>query len=472
MGIKIWKKLQKMSQRQIKRLQTEKFQRMLHYYAMTPYYSSMFDVQKIDIDYINSISDITKFPFTTKNDIVSTLDHPNKAEAFVVDPTKKLHRLPTLTTTKLLFSSRIKQELVREFKPVHIHFTAGRSAIEIPVLYTDYDLRQLICAADRMMKYLKLPSTVRVVNTFSYAPNLAFWQTFYATNSLGIFGLHTGGSKVMGTQNIIDTLERMQAEVLVGMPSYIMHLAQNAAIHDRNFSHLRYILLSGESVTSAFVHKLREILSDCRAKQVNIHSTYAFTEGKVTWAQCNEESGYHLYPDMEFIEIVNQDGNSVADGTSGEIVYTALDFRGTVFLRYKTGDFGSLETGPCPNCGATTPRLRPLITRSDEIRSLQLTKLKGTFIDFNSVKAFLSGLVQITEWQIILKKEAHGLDSVILYIATQKCKDISYIRKEIIREMRDRFNITPKIIEKKKEELVAVLGLDTELRVKRIIDER
>ncbi len=468
-----WHVLQKLSHRKQKVVQIKKLQAMLRLFALAPYYNSLFKVKNININNINTTDDLVHIPFTTKHDVVASIEHPEKYGTFVVNPIKQVHKLPKVTTLKLFFSGNLKKHLVTEFKPVHVHFTSGRSAMSIPVLYTSYDLEQLKEAAERMMVLLKIPHTVRVINALPFAPHLAFWQTFYATNQLGIFCLHTGGGKIMGTQKIIDSLSKLQAEVLVGMPSYVYHLVSTAAEHRHYFPHLKYILLGGEAVTPGYVHKLKELLTSCFAPHVQVFTTYAFTEGKVTWTQCHEESGYHLYPDLEFIEIVDEAGKRVPDGSIGEIVYTGLDFRGTVFLRYKTGDYGSLETGPCLHCGAKTPRLSPIITRSNEIKPLQLTKVKGTLVDFNAMSALLFSLPYITEWQLVLEKKDHfGLDEVLLYVSLKSGEKLHYVRKELEREMRSRFHITPLVHLKTKKELVELLGLDTELKEKRIVDNR
>jgi phenylacetate-CoA ligase len=465
-----WQKLQRMHSKGIHKLQSKKLRSMLTNFMMTPYYHSLFKVNNIALRKILSPADLVRLPFTSKEDVISTVAHPEKSSAFVVDPTKHLHTLPTLTTFKLFFSSNLKKELVEEFKQVHVHFTKGRDAIPIPILYTKHDLDNLHTAAERIMSYLKVPSSVRVVNSFPFGPDLSFWQSVYATNHLGIFGLHTGGGVTMGTEKIVAALERMQAEVLVGTPSYVMHLAMHAVERQKNLSHLRTILLSGESVTPLFVHKLREVLAGCRVTHVDVRSTYAFAEGKVAWTQCHEESGYHLYPDMEYIEIVDESGRRVADGDTGEIVYTSLDFRGTVFLRYKTGDFGRLEVGPCQYCDTKTPRLSPIITRAHEIRPLHLTKTKKALVDFNAVRAFLGGLRYLDAWQIHLKKKS-TLDEVVLYISVRH-EDVTFAKKELTREMQNLFNIKPQIIEKKNDELVDMIGTERDLEEKRIIDDR
>src|SRR3989338_7534732 len=300
-----WEKMISFSLRKQAALQNKKLQHMMRLFPHAPYYSAFFQAHNLNPRTITSTNDLLKIP-----------------------------SLPHVNGFRLFFSYTLKQELMKEFKPVHVHFTSGRSAMSVPVLYTQHDLLQLQEASRRMLIHLKIPLTSRVLNVFPYAPHLAFWQAVYATNYLGVFGVHTGGGKGMGTSKILDVLERMRPEVIIGMPSYVYHILSLAAEQHRDLSSLHYVLLGGEAVTPAYKEKLKSLLHLSGSPSPLIYTTYAFTEGKVSWTQCNEESGYHLYPDMEFIEIVDPQGNRVLDGQTGEIVYTGLDFRGTVFLRY------------------------------------------------------------------------------------------------------------------------------------------
>lgn len=468
-----WRKMISFSLCKQNSLQNQKLQHMMRLFSCAPYYAAFFEAHAITARHIKTTADLLRIPFTAKEDLLATAQHPNKADLFVLNPAQKLHALPHVNRFRLFFSSTLKQELTEEFKPIHVHFTSGRSAMSIPVLYTQYDLSCLQEASRRILYHLKIPPTARVINVFPYAPHLAFWQAVYATNYLGIFGVHTGGGRGMGTSKILDILEHMHAEVLIGMPSYVYHLLSLAAEQRRDLSSLHYILAGGEAVTFAYKEKVKSLLRFCGSYSPFVYSIYAFTEGKVSWTQCHEESGYHLYPDMEFIEIVDAQGNRVPNGQSGEIVYTGLDFRGTVFLRYKTGDVGRFQIGPCPYCGAKTPRLDPAITRSSEITTLQLTKIKGSLVDLNAVHALLSSLPFIDEWQLVLqKKKQFDLDEVVFHIAPCSHENHTFVKNEIIRQMQAYFHITPAVFFTTKQKLVESLGLETHLKEKRMLDLR
>src|SRR5207245_10547740 len=52
-------------------------------------------------------------------------------------------------------------------------------------------------------------------------------------------------------------------------------------------------------------------------------------------------------------------GVPVDGGSDGEVVWSALGWKGSVFLRLRTGVYGALDESACPECGRTTPRLLP-----------------------------------------------------------------------------------------------------------------
>src|SRR5207302_5618883 len=107
------------------------------------------------------------------------------------------------------------------------------------------------------------------------------------------------------------------------------------------------------------------------ATNLDVVGTYGFTEAKLAWPECpfphdQPSSGYHLYPDLAIIEVIDpQTGETQPTGKPGEVVFTPLDARGSVALRYRTSDYtdGGLTYEPCPYCGRSLPRLLGNISR-------------------------------------------------------------------------------------------------------------
>jgi len=468
-----WKKISFLSKKKIKALQDKKLKSFIKYqiYPFHPYYRRLFKKNNIKPSDIKGLDDLVKIPFTSKEDIVPTKKDPKKYLDFVLQPNKKTIKeyFPKL---KLIKTSINKKNLYLEYKPVHMHFTTGRSALSVPFLYSAYDIEKLKEAGRRMFDVFNVKKDEIAINAFPYAPHLAFWQTFYGIKACGLLSLQTGGGKILGTEKIIDSIEKMKGNILAGTPGYIYHLIRKAAEEKRDFSNLREIVFGGERIPSGLREKISELLVKLKNKNARILSTYALTEGKVAWPECCAESGYHLYPDMEFIEII-KDNERVTE-KEGEIVYTALDWRASTVLRYKTGDIGSLSFEKC-ECGRTIPRISSKIERKSEFKEFNFTKVKGTLVNLNFFFSFLMGHKQIEEWQVEIKKrrnDPYEIDELILYVAPKKSVNEAKLKVSLRHQLRDEIEVTPEIIIMDREELLEKLGMEKELKEKRVVDLR
>lgn len=475
-----WKRIQYATPAQIKALQDKKLRAFVRYQLpYSPYYRAVFERHGLKFSDIKSTDDLQKLPFTTKADIAPTEDNPARPRDIVLQPTEELLRThaPSSLKLRLLLGMTKRADIEEEYKPIHIHFTTGRTALPTPFVYTPRDLVALRAAGLRMMDVLGVTGDNITVNAFPYAPHLAFWQSSLGLMEARILSLNTGGGKILGTKRIIDSVKALKATVLIGMPGYVYYLLNSALEQGVNLPTLRTIILGGERVPPGLRVKLKDILIGMGANNPKVLSTYAFTEGKVAWVQCGERSGYHLYPDLEYIEIVDKNGEPVAPGERGEIVYSALDWRGSVVLRYKTGDIGALEPElPCPSCGRTVPRIVSDIERSSETKEIQLTKVKGTLINLNTFFSLFMAHPDVKEWQVEIRKrkgDPYSLDELVIYVAPRAGADFTRLKRELGGLIREQMEIEPTDIVKMSEaELRERLGIEKELKEKRIVDIR
>ena len=440
-----------------------------------PFYRNLFKTSKLNFSGINTTDDLKKLPFTTKEDIAPTTKQSKKFLDFVLQPDKRLI-MEHASLHKKIKSILNKSHLFYEYKPIHIHFTTGRSANATPIFYTAYDLQRLEESGKRMMGILNISAWDILINAFPYAPHLAFWQTFFAVKGANLLSLHTGGGKILGTEKIINSIESMKAACLAGMPGYLYHLIRTAKQQKSNFSNLKLVIFGGERVSIGLRDKIKNCLLSMGSKAPRILSTYAFTEGKCAWVECNEESGYHLYPDLEFIEIVDKNGERVNEGEKGEIVYTSLGWRGSVLLRYKTGDITKgMYYEKCNSCGRTLPRIDAEIERSSEYKEFRLAKVKGSFVNLNAFFPIMMSHKEIEEWQIEIKKknnDPYEIDELVVYISPSKKANFEKLRNELKHKIVEETEVTPEIVKVELKELLRMLGMETELKEKRIVDNR
>ncbi|MDI6831743.1 MAG: AMP-binding protein [Actinomycetota bacterium] len=462
-------------------------------YPYSPYYRELLDYNRIKPGVIKALKDLSCIPFTTKADIAPLPEDPAIPFNLVLSPTPERAR-------EAKASLRLKQRWLRlthgaegyarlmdrEFLPVHYHFTIGRTALPTPILYTAYDLARMREAGRRVFELLELKRDDLVVNAFPFAPHLAFWMTYFATEACGIPALHTGGGRILGTHRVLEALERLGGTVLTATPSYAYHLLRASAREGRDLSRLHTLVLGGDGLPAGLKDKMRELLARVGAEKAVVASTYGFTEGRVAWSECRpsaasreKSSGYHLFPDMEVIEIIDpESGTRRGEGEDGEVVYTTLDWRGSVLLRFRTGDLvkGGIEYDPCPYCGRSLPRLGVEITRTSEYKEFELTKLKGTLVDLNAFYPLLSGHKDVLEWQLEIRKrndDPYDLDELYLHIAPAEGMSKKYLEQELRELMLREVEIAPtRIVFHSLPRLLQRLGLDTKGREKRFLDLR
>jgi len=472
----------------IRDLQAEKLRRYLRETVLpfSPHYREVFRERGLTAGSIASLEDLQSIPFTTKADLVNTPEHPQRAREYLLIPDQAVlaRRLSTVLRALLTGRENVKRGFEREYRPVLMTSTTGRSADPIPFLYTDHDIHNLQIGGRRVMEICGAQRDFRLLNMFPYAPHLAFWFTHYASTEFGVFSLGTGGGKVLGTDGNLRMIQKIKPDVLIGMPTFLYHVLQQAIAEGIKVDSLKRLVLGGEKVAEGMRRKLRNLAAKLGSPKIDVLSTYGFTEAKMAWAECpfpvdETSGGYHISPDLGIFEVVDpKTGIPMEPGEPGELVYTPLDARGSVVLRYRTGDCidGGLVYEPCPHCGRRLPRLVGKISRNSEVKSMQLDKIKGTLVDFNQLEHVLDDAANVGAWQIELRKHNDDpleIDELILHV--QKTADVPEDR--LCRELNNRFvertEVRPnRIVFHDADEMRRLLGVGVQLKEQKIMDNR
>lgn len=450
------------------------------------YYRDLFEKHGIDPASIQGVSDLSRLPFMSKADIGNTPEHPDRNRELAIIPDKKVFaRRPSVIAQALFRGSAATQRaLDKEYRPVFMTSTTGRSADPVPFLYTRHDIRNMALAGKRVMEVCGATQDQRMINMFPYAPHLAFWQTHYAGLDFGVFVLSTGGGKVMGTAGNLRAINKVNPDVIIGIPTFIYHVLSQAAEEGVLCKNLKKIVLGGEKVEIGMRKKLAQLAYKLGAKNVDVLATYGFTEAKMAFAECpypegEEPSGYHLCPDLGIVEVVDPaTGSVVEEGCPGEIVYTSLDARGTTVLRYRTGDMieRGLVYGTCPHCGRMAPRLVGRISRCSEVREMSLNKVKGTLVDFNQLEHVMENVDHVGAWQLELRKiddDPNELDELILHVEKADRIADGELTSLLKRQFQSNTEICPNRIEfHNAREIRQIQGVGVQLKEQKIVDHR
>src|SRR5271170_217729 len=99
------------------------------------HYGALFKEHGVDAERLKDFSDLERIPFTSKEDLLEgALD-------FVLRPEERvLARRPSNIMSALVRGrGTVKEELEREFRPLMLTSTTGRSAEPTPFIYTGHD---------------------------------------------------------------------------------------------------------------------------------------------------------------------------------------------------------------------------------------------------------------------------------------------------------------------------------------------
>jgi phenylacetate-CoA ligase len=466
--------------------------RALHRYLrdcvlpFSAHYRRLFAENHLTAADFHSVDDLRKLPFSSKQDLLPTPEQPRRSLDFALIPDpKRLARRPGVIARALLQGrSRVKDELDREWRPTFMTATTGRSTDSVSFLYTQHDLHNLAVGGGRIAELANVTRDERMLNMFPFAPHLAFWCMHYAGMNQNTFALSTGGGKCMGTEGNIKAIVKLKPQVLVAMPTFAYHVLQQAIDEKVRLEGIRLICLGGEKVPDGTRRKLAAMCAQLGSPDVKVIATYGFTEAKLAFTECpftpgDTPTGYHLYPDMGIVEVINPEtGEPVPDGTGGEIVWTPINARGTVVLRYRTGD--QIENGltwePCPCCGRRMPRLMGRISRVSDFRAMRFQKIKGTIVDFNELEHALDDAPGVGAWQIELRK-AHNdpleLDEIVLHVVRMADAPEASLERALRELLQANFELRPnRITFHTSDEMKVLHQVGVALKEQKVVDHR
>lgn len=480
-----WKSL---GREELRDLQGRKLRKYLRDCVLpfSKHYARTFAEAGVGPDSVRNLRDLTRLPFTSKEDLLPTPDNPRRSLDFALVPDARiLGRRPSVIWRALTHGrARTKDGLEREWRPIFMTATTGRSTESVAFLYTQHDIANLGIGSGRIVDFAGIRPDDRMLNMFPFAPHLAFWYMHYAGTTRNIFALSTGGGKVMGTEGNLRAIQKVRPAVLVAMPTFAYHVLSQAVEEKIHLEGIRVICLGGEKVADGTRRKLAELCAQVGSPGARVIATYGFTEAKLAWSEClgapgQPPSGYHLYPDMGIFEVIDPETGDVRpDGEAGELVWTPLEQRGTVVVRYRTGDY--IENGityePCPCCGNRMPRLLGRISRVSDFRAMRFQKVKGTIVDFNELEHALDDVGGVGSWQIELRKihdDPLERDELILHVTKLNGATEAALQHGLSAMLQSQFEFRPNSIRfHTDEEMRALQKVGIALKEQKVVDNR
>ena len=395
------------SPEEIKLFQEARLKETLNYLSEnSPYYKRVFAENNICLNEIVSLEDLQKLPVTTKEDL------QRNYEDFLCCPKQKIVDYVT---------------------------TSGTLGDPVTFGLTENDLQRLAYneASSFTMVGLDSNDIMQLMTTLDrrFMAGLAYYM---GARELGC-GIVRVGNGIPELQ--WDTINRIKPTACMVVPSFITKLIDYAEKHNidyRNCS-LKKAVCIGENLRNSDgeLTKLGQKINE-KWQELELFTTYASTEMQSSFTECNAHEGGHIPLDLIIVEILDEKGNAVPDGTAGEVTITTLGVEGMPLLRFRTGDICIRNSAPC-KCGRNSARLSSVLGRKG-----QMIKYKGTTLYPPALFDVLDNIPGIENYIIELYTNSLGTDQILVKVGSNNNSE-AFV-KQIKDAFRSRVRVAPDIV--------------------------
>lgn len=377
--------------------------------ARSPFYGQRFANFGITAQGINSLDDLRRIPFTTKEDLRAQYPF-----GLVAVP---------------------REELVR------LHASSGTTGSPTVIHYTQDDLNTW---ADLMARSMHCAG-MRRTDIFQ---NIAGYGLF-----TGGLGIHAGAERLgcltipAGTGNTLRQIKFLKDFGVTAVhiiPSYAVYLAnkmQEAGVDLKTLS-LRMAIIGAEPHTEEMRHKIEDLFG------IDAFNSYGLSEmnGPGVAFECAFKKGMHVWEDSYIFEIVNPETlEPVPDGETGELVMTTLTRRGMPILRYRTRDLTRVLPEQCP-CGRKHRRIDRIMGRSDD-----MFIIKGCNVYPLQIEQVLLSYPEVEHNYLITLERENDVDEIHIKVEVtdqmfvEDMRALTGLQKVLARRLADEILVTPKV---------------------------
>ncbi len=406
----IWnKEIECMSQKDMRKIQGERLVKLVEYvYNNVEFYRKRMDEHGVKPSDIKGLEDITKLPYTTKDDLRDTYPFG-------------------------LFAAP-HSNIVR------IHASSGTTGKATVVGYTKNDIDIWSECVARCMSMANITKDDIIQVAYGYGLFTGGLGAHYGAERLGamVVPMSTGNSKKLTTM-MID----FGATAIACTPSYLLHLSE--VLRDEGLLDqikLKSAICGAEPWTDKMRNEIESRLS------ITAHDIYGLSEimGPGVACDCTYHTGLHICEDHFYPEIIDPKTlTPVADGEVGELVFTTLTKEGIPLIRYRTKDLTSITHEKC-ECGRTSARISRFKGRSDD-----MLIIRGVNVFPSQVEAALINVEEVTPHYMMIVDRENNLDTLEIQVEvdvkyyTDEVKGIEKLTKKIATVIQQALGINAKI---------------------------
>ncbi len=428
---RIGSRFERMSLREIEDHQSEALRRSVNQAAKSPWYAAKFKEMGLTPGDIKSRDDITRLPFTTKNDL--RLSYPTGM--LTVDP----------------------EQVIR------MHTSSGTTGKPTAIFHTREDIEMWAELMARCMAMAGCTSKDVFQNMSGYGLFTGGLGLHYGAERLGMWVIPAGAGN---TARQVLLIRDFHVTAVHATPSYAMHVAERMVQEgdDPRSLGIKFAFLGAEPYTEEMRLKLQDLYG------FKVFNSYGLSEmsGPGVAFECPYQNGLHIWEDAFLVEIVNPETlEPVAEGEVGELVMTTLRRTAMPIIRYRTRDLTRFVTGDCP-CGRKHARIARMVGRSDDMLIIRGVNVFPSQIEEVIMRhAWLGGNYVI----VLTRKEA--LDQMTVKVELAKgsfdgsVEGLRNQRAELQKQLKEQVGFTVNIEVTEPGSLPASEG-----KAKRVTDER
>ncbi|MEO8156388.1 MAG: phenylacetate--CoA ligase PaaK [Betaproteobacteria bacterium] len=321
--------VEKASVDELRKLQLDRLRWSLkHAYENVPHYRQSFAAAGVHPGDLQELSDLAKFPFTTKTEL-----RENYPFGLFAVPMKDI---------------------------VRVHASSGTTGKPTVVGYTKQDIEMWAGVMARSLRAAGARSSDVVHIAYGYGLFTGGLGAHYGAEALGATVIPSGGGM---TERQVRLICDFKPDIIMCTPSYLLVIADEFVRQglDPAKSSPRIGIFGAEPWSESMQAELE------RRFGIAALDLYGLSEviGPGVAAECIEtRDGLTIWEDHFYPEIIDpQTGAVLPDGESGELVLTSLTKVGMPVVRYRTRDLTRL----LPGTARTMRRMARVTGRSDDM---------------------------------------------------------------------------------------------------------
>jgi phenylacetate-CoA ligase len=343
-------------------------------YENVKLYRKRMDEAGIEPGDIRSVEDLSKLPFTHKQDLRDT--YPYGMFAVPMD------------------------------RVVRIHASSGTTGKQTVVGYTKRDIEMWSECTARALVAAGAAENDYIHVSYGYGLFTGGLGLHYAGELIGAAVIPASSGN---TARQIQILRDFGSSILCCTPSYALYIADT--LREQGIAPEELRLKAGIFGAEPWSENMRrEIEARLHIKAYDIYGLSEVCGPGVSF-DCECQSGLHVNEDNFIIEIVDPEtGKPLPDGEFGEVVFTCVTKEALPLMRYNTHDISAITHERC-DCGRTLTRMHKITGRSDD-----MLIIRGVNVFPSQIESVLLSVGNVDPHYMIIVDRKNNLDTLEIQV--------------------------------------------------------